>query len=86
MTEKSKKLQQLIRHDVVRMEFFDRIDYELLRQQKLMLLDMVMVKHPRKKVRQLVDGLVGLLDSLQDTAVECGMSEEAVFGKEDENE
>ena len=71
-------------HDVARMEFFDKIDYELLRRQKEVLCLALTIRQ-NAVTRKGIEGLLSLLDSLQDTAVACGMSEEAVFGKDKEN-
>jgi hypothetical protein len=59
----------------------DKMDWGLLRQQKLILL------HLREQVfsnedKDTLSGMIHLLDYIQDIAVEQGLSEEEVFGEE----
>lgn len=53
------------------------VDFELLRQQKQWLLSV----RPDEKY-PLVDGVIHLIDTIQDQAVAQGVSEAEVFGKE----
>ena len=61
-------------------EFLKGIDWELLRRQKVELLDVInMYKLPAGNH---LDGVVYLIDHIQDSAVDSGYyTEEQVFGK-----
>lgn len=61
---------------------FEKINWELLRAQKnvLLLLCATDVLDPR--VREHLEGLVNLVDHFQDLAVEDGCTPEEVFGEE----
>lgn len=54
------------------MELFKSIDWDLLRQQKMWLL-----QHDS----EMAEGLLNLLDNLQDEAVLCGVDEDLVFDR-----
>lgn len=54
------------------MELFKSIDWDLLRQQKMWLL-----QHDS----EMAYGLLNLLDNLQDEAVVCGVDKDLVFDK-----
>lgn len=57
------------------------LDWKELRKQKLVLLEMVLTTKSKKKAKAL-DGVINLIDSLQDDAVETGAyTPEEVFGK-----
>lgn len=60
------------------------IDFKLLREQKQALLDLLerdqTLEYLREVEIQALDGIIHLLDGLQDSAVDYGMSEEEVFG------
>ena len=57
------------------------IDWKELRKQKLVLLEIVLTTKSKKKAKAL-DGVINLIDSLQDGAVETGAYKlEEVFGK-----
>ena len=68
-------------------EFIQNIDWELLKEQKLSLLDLVNKNNESLTDKQIdaLDGIIGLIDSLQDSAVDdYGFEEERVFGKSTE--
>lgn len=58
------------------------IDWVLLRQQKLWLVEAIEAYRDVPETQNLIDGLVGLIDKVQDEAVESGVSEADVFGEE----
>ena len=71
--------------------FFQSIDWALLRKQKITLLEVidqvapVDEDNPDPQQKQWVihlTGLLHLLDNLQDAAVESGLSESKIFGKQ----
>lgn len=69
------------------MQFFQTIDWGQLREQKAHLVEIVMT-HDNPVTSPLtvdqitsIEGILNLLDALQDAAVASGTSEEVVFGK-----
>ena len=61
------------------------IDYKLLQQQKQSLIDLLDMEEVMPVWEQL-EGLISLIDSVQDAVVEDGIeTEENVFGKSNEN-
>ena len=61
------------------------IDYKLLQQQKQSLIDLLDMEEVMPVWEQL-EGLISLIDSVQDAIVEDGIEiEENVFGKSNEN-
>lgn len=59
------------------------IDWELLKEQKAALLD-VLANLKNDKQEKLLEGILGLIDSIQDEAVDAGLSESLVFSSEEE--
>lgn len=58
-----------------------RVDWPLLRKQKLALMNAYgKLTHDQQEA---LDGIVNLIDSLQDSAVECGVPENEVFHVKD---
>lgn len=61
-------------------KFIKEIDFELLRNQKSTLLELVFDgKSLTKEQADKLEGIIGLLDGLQDYAVETGIDENIVF-------
>ena len=58
----------------------ERIDWKLLRKQKLALVEVISGKSVTKKRIELLGGILHLIDGIQDDATEV-LSEETVFGK-----
>ena len=59
-----------------------RVDWKMLRKQKLDLLNVIVIRDIGGKQLESLQGILHLLDALQDEAVEQGeASEEEVFGK-----
>lgn len=60
-------------------EFFKKIDFDLLRDQKLTLLYLLDSNQLTEEQTADLDGIALLIDYLQDTAVELGIPEDKVF-------
>jgi len=60
-------------------DLFNNIDFPLLRDQKKQLL--LAIRYVPTTMTTGPDGIIHLLDALQDAAVEAGVPEELVFGK-----
>lgn len=66
------------------MNFEVNLDWELLREQKLALYDVAYSSDCSLKVTRALEGLISLLDHLQDSAIESQQSTELdVFGTEE---
>jgi hypothetical protein len=60
------------------------IDFKLLRKQKRVLISLASDKRTSKSRVDALEGIINLLDHMQDAAVESGAaSEHTVFGSED---
>lgn len=59
------------------------IDWELLKEQKAALLD-VLANLKNDKQEKLLEGILCLIDSIQDEAIDAGLSESLVFSSEEE--
>jgi len=65
-------------------DFMLKIDWKLLREQKQLILDLSIGGYNIKEI-ELLEGLVGLIDNIQDSAVdEYGFEEGDVFEFKDE--
>lgn len=59
-------------------QLFLSIDWALLRQQKAALLEIIFQGTPYEDQ---LDGLVHLIDAIQDQSVQCGIPEAEIFGE-----
>lgn len=67
------------------MEFLQKIDWSLLSQQKVTLLDLRESTSLNDSDIEALDGVIALLDSMQDYAIDhMGVSEDVVFSSTEE--
>jgi hypothetical protein len=68
-------------------EFLTKIDWKLLREQKIMLLKCQKYRHFNYKDEEYLQGIINLIDSIQDYAIdEMGISDKEIFNITSEEE